>query len=201
MPMCLCAGSLMEMFVDVTSVVWLAIMIEPNTPSTDTRNPYRAPVAGRETQQGVLEYLLCESDQVNFGKTGWFERWPTCREMVYSDRIELALLARSIELPLSHVRLLKSEGRGADRCLRIVHTDPSAPETIRLYPHHPERWYSVFESLGIPTEDEARFRESQQLALRSSRWISSLEGGFWLLLIGGSLVAGAISGVINALGS
>lgn len=168
--------------------------------ATTELNPYQAPATNQQPAATFSEYLLCEGDQVNFGGTGWRAGWPSCREMVYTDRIELALLTRTIELPMSSVRLLRSEGRGADRCLQILHVDPSAPKTIRLYPHHPEQWYSVFESLGIPTEDETQLRESKQLSLRSSRWVTCVEGGFWLLLFGGALAAGAISWTIRALG-
>lgn len=64
-------------------------------------DPYQAP-------DSTSEYLLCESDQVNFGGTGWRAGWPNCREMVYGDCIEFALLTRTIHLPMSSVQLLKS---------------------------------------------------------------------------------------------
>jgi hypothetical protein len=119
--------------------------------------------------------------------------------MICPEYLELRFLARTIKLSIANIRLLRSEGRGADRSLQIVHNDETAPETIKVFPHHPNRWFEVFESLGIPTEDDINLRSSSQLSLRLSSWVSYIEGFFWFAIVAASFVLGGISWLLDFL--
>lgn len=157
-------------------------------------NPYAPPLTDQlPAAMSSGKWLLCEGDQVNTG--GW--GWPWCRERICSEFLELSFLTRTIKLPIAKIQLLRSEGRGADRTLQIVHGDDVAPDTIKVYPHYPARWFDVFESLGIPTEDEADLRSSSQSTLRSSSWVSFIEGSFWFAVLAASLVLAGVSWVMG----
>jgi hypothetical protein len=117
--------------------------------------------------------------------------------MVCPEHLELKFLTRTFEIRMADIKLLRSEGRGASRTLRIVHTDEAAPETIKVLPHHPAKWFDVFESLGIPTEDDAGLRSSGQLSLRSLQWLSYIEGFFWFAVVAASLMLGGIGRLLD----
>ena len=139
--------------------------------------------------------LLCEGDQVNLGGSGW----PWCREILTPKQLELKFLTQTFHIEVASLRQLRSGGSGADRHLEVVHVDQKAPDTVKVYPHYPERWFKAFETLGIPTEDEVDLRNAKQWSLRTSSWDSNAEGCFWMAVFGAGALAGLISTICNFL--
>ncbi len=135
--------------------------------------------------------LLCEGDQVNLG--GRARPW--CREILTPDQLELKFLTQTFHIKVESLRRLRSGGSGSNRHLEVVHEDQKAPDSIKVYPHYPERWFQAFETLGIPTEDEVDLRHAKQWPLRTSSWASNAEGCFWSTVFG----AGALAGLISAI--
>lgn len=162
-------------------------------------NPYASPRAAdliRPTASQV--WLICEGDQANLG--GW--GWPWCRQKLFPDHLELKFLTKSFKLQVKDIRRLESVGTGVARELHIHHVDPRIGDTnlggvVKIYPHHPARWYDAFEQLGIPTHDEADLRSSSQLSLRSSSWVSNIEGLFWFAVFAFAAIAAGISALLD----
>ena len=65
-------------------------------------------------------------------------------------------------------------------------------------PWHPARWYD-FESLNIPTRDDANVREATQVIRRVTFWIDHGESLFWMAWILMIVVGGPVLGLISYL--
>jgi hypothetical protein len=157
--------------------------------STSTAtNPYRP-----STLDDPPAPLLVVREQTNTGG----RLWTPCRHHVTADRVEMTFLTQKLTLPIESITLLRSGGRGLDRYLEIIHNDSLTPDTIKVLPLFPAKWFDVFESLGIPTLDEASLRESKQLHYRSSEWVSTIEGLIWMAVVLAAFAAGAISWLLG----
>ena len=152
--------------------------------ATTPANPYEAPQL-----PACSDPLLETCDKTSTG--GSVSTW--CQFRILADSIELKFLTRKYRLPLAHVDGLASGGKGAWRYLTLRHHDPQVPATICITPFHPARWYDAFEKLGLPTEDEADFRDASQLVHRTADWSTTIEGLFWMGVFFASIAAAVIS--------
>lgn len=166
-----------------------------STPNTSHSNPYAVTTGELADQVDMASSapLLTVDDRTNVGGRLW---WP-CRQAVHSDRLELKFLTVTWTIPTTKIRLLRSGGKGSGRHLEIIHDDELVSPTIQLIPLYPARWYGVFESLGIATEDETDLRDSSQLSHRCSVWITTAESMFWTLWIVLIFTVPIVAAVVN----